>query len=110
MQNLLFLVHRVPCPPTKGDKVRSRNLLKYLATHYKVYLGAFVDDPADLEHAGELRSLCEECHMVRLNPMMAAIRSLWGLVSGQPLTLPYYSSASMQQWVRKTRNARTRRV
>jgi sugar transferase (PEP-CTERM/EpsH1 system associated) len=102
VQNLLFLVHRVPCPPTKGDKVRSSNLLKYLATRYKVYLGAFLDDLADLEHVSTLRSLCEECHIVRLNPTIAAMRSLWGLVSGQPLTLPYYSSASMRQWVQKT--------
>jgi len=99
VQSLLFLAHRIPYPPTKGDKVRSYHLLKYLAGRYRVHLGAFVDDAADLEHAGALRELCEECHLVRLNPTLAKVKSLAGLVSGEPLTLPYYRSASMRQWV-----------
>lgn len=99
MQSLLFLVHRIPYPPTKGDKVRSYNLLKYLASRYRVYLGAFVDDPTDLEYVDVLRELCEECHLVRLNPKFAKVKSLFGLVAGEPLTLPYYRSASMRQWV-----------
>jgi hypothetical protein len=31
MANLLYLVHRLPYPPNKGDKVRSYHLLKHLA-------------------------------------------------------------------------------
>ena len=31
MSNLLYLVHRLPYPPNKGDKVRSYHLLKHLA-------------------------------------------------------------------------------
>ena len=30
MGNLLYLVHRLPYPPNKGDKVRSYHLLKHL--------------------------------------------------------------------------------
>ena len=44
MRHLLYLVHRIPYPPTKGDKVRSYHLLRYLCTRYRVHLGAFVDD------------------------------------------------------------------
>jgi sugar transferase (PEP-CTERM/EpsH1 system associated) len=99
VQSLLFLVHRIPYPPTKGDKVRSYNILKYLASRYKVYVGAFVDDPADFEHVAALRELCEACHLVKLNPVLAKVKSLTGLVAGEALTLPYYRNASMQQWV-----------
>ena len=45
MQPLLFLCHRIPYPPNKGDKIRSYNILKYLSKSYQVHLGAFVDDP-----------------------------------------------------------------
>ena len=99
MQHLLFLVHRIPYPPTKGDKVRSYNLLRHLCARYRVHLGAFVDDEADFAHAGALRELCESCHLVRLDPRLARLKSLAGLVSGAPLTLPYYASASMRRWV-----------
>ncbi|MEO8133050.1 MAG: TIGR03087 family PEP-CTERM/XrtA system glycosyltransferase [Betaproteobacteria bacterium] len=99
--HLLYLVHRIPYPPTKGDKVRSCNLLKFLASRFQVHLGAFVDDEADWQHAAALKELCVECHLVRLNPVVAKARSLLGLASGQPLTLPYYRNAGMQRWVRE---------
>ena len=31
MANVLYLVHRLPFPPNKGDKVRSFHLLQHLA-------------------------------------------------------------------------------
>lgn len=105
MQHLLFLAHRIPYPPTKGDKVRPYHLLKYLASRYRVHLGAFVDDEADFEHAHTLRALCEECHLVRLKPALAKLKSLAGLVSREPLTLPYYRSVSMHRWVKRVMRA-----
>lgn len=102
MEHLLFLAHRVPFPPNKGDKVRSYHLLKYLAGRYRVHLGAFVDDEADLAHAVALKGLCEDYHLVRLIPAVAKAKSLAGLISGEPLTLPYYRSEKMSQWVAAT--------
>ena len=50
MENLLLLIHRIPYPPNKGDKIRSYHLLKHLALHYKVHLATFVDDADDWQH------------------------------------------------------------
>ena len=99
LPHLLFLAHRVPYPPTKGDKVRSYHLLKFLATRYRVHLGAFVDDTADFQHLGVLRGLCESCQLIGLNPPSARIKSAVGFLTGEPLTLPYYRSAAMRRWV-----------
>ena len=33
--NLLFLAHRIPYPPNKGDKIRSWNELRYLAGRHR---------------------------------------------------------------------------
>ena len=46
---LLFLAHRIPYPPNKGDKIRSYHLLRYLVENYRVYLGAGIDDAADAQ-------------------------------------------------------------
>jgi hypothetical protein len=35
MANLLYLVHRLPYPPNKGDKVRSYHLLQHLAARHR---------------------------------------------------------------------------
>jgi len=101
MRNLLYLVHRLPFPPNKGDKLRSFHLLKHLAASHRVFLGTFVDDPDDLQHVDALRPLCAELHVERLDPGQARWRSLAGLASGEALTLPYYRSRGLEAWVER---------
>lgn len=99
MAKLLYLVHRLPYPPNKGDKVRSYHLLRHLAARHEVYLGTFVDDPDDLQHLPVVRSLCADLCAVTLEPRSAKLRSLVGLLTGEALTLRYYRSAALQDWV-----------
>lgn len=99
MANILYLVHRLPYPPNKGDKVRSFHLLKHLVKEHKVFLGTFVDDPEDEVHIETVRGLCTELYVARLDPRFAKIRSLNGLLAGEPLTLRYYRDAGLQAWV-----------
>lgn len=99
MEELLFLAHRIPFPPNKGDKVRSYHLVRYLTQHYRVHLGAFVDDPDDWKHADVLRDMCAEVHLIPLARRRATLRSATGLLTRKPLTLPYYHDAGMARWV-----------
>ncbi|MDH4393709.1 MAG: TIGR03087 family PEP-CTERM/XrtA system glycosyltransferase [Aquabacterium sp.] len=99
MAKLLYLVHRLPYPPNKGDKVRSYHLLRHLAARHQVYLGTFVDDPDDLQHLPVVRGLCADLCAVTLAPRSAKLRSLVGLLTGEALTLRYYRSAALQNWV-----------
>ena len=102
MADLLFLAHRIPYPPNKGDKIRSWHMLRHLAQRHRVHLGCFIDDPADREYEKVLRDICGECCFVELNPRLSRILSLRGLLRGAPLTLPYYASAALTRWVRAT--------
>ena len=99
MANLLYLVHRLPYPPNKGDKVRSFHLLKHLAARHRVFLGTFIDDPDDEVHVGTVRAMCAGLHVARLHPHSARVASLAGLLSGEALTLRYYRDAGLQRWV-----------
>jgi polysaccharide biosynthesis protein PslH len=108
MANLLYLVHRLPYPPNKGDKVRSYHLLKHLAGRHRVFVGTFVDDPEDEVHLDTVRGLCAGLHATRLHPSRARLASLAGLLDGQALTLHYYRDAALQRWVRET--ARRERI
>ncbi|MCB1831299.1 MAG: TIGR03087 family PEP-CTERM/XrtA system glycosyltransferase [Gammaproteobacteria bacterium] len=96
---LLFLSHRIPYPPNKGDKIRSFHLLKYLAKRYRIFLAAFIDDPADWQYAEKLSEWCEQTHFIELKSTLGKIRSLKGFLTGEPLTLPYYYSSDMAAWV-----------
>lgn len=99
---LLYLVHRLPYPPNKGDKVRSYHLLKHLSARHDVHLGTFIDDPDDEQHLPRVRALCKSLHVARLNPRSAKLMSLRGLLSGEALSLPYYRDAGLQAWVDET--------
>ena len=57
MGDILFLAHRSPFPPDRGDKIRAYNVLKYLAARKRVHLLAFADDPRDLKQSKGLASL-----------------------------------------------------
>jgi sugar transferase (PEP-CTERM/EpsH1 system associated) len=102
MEPLLFLAHRVPVPPTKGDKIRSYHMLRALAERHRVYFGAFMDDPRDRAHLPKLAELCAESKVVELRPRLARLRSLQGLLQRVPLTVPYYRSAVLADWIRST--------
>jgi len=104
MARVLFLVHRLPYPPNKGDKVRSYHLLRHLAQQHDVYLGTFVDDPEDEAHVPTVRQWCAELHVARLHPVRARVASLTGLWRDEPLTLAYYRDAGLDAWVRRLRD------
>ncbi|MGM9479714.1 TIGR03087 family PEP-CTERM/XrtA system glycosyltransferase [Roseateles sp. NT4] len=99
---ILYLVHRLPYPPNKGDKVRSYHLLKHLAARHEVHLGTFIDDPDDEQHLPRVQALCKSMHAARLSPRSAKLLSLRGLLSGEALSLPYYRDAGLQAWVEET--------
>lgn len=101
MKNLLYLVHRVPYPPNKGDKISSFNLLRYFSTRYRVHLGTFVDDPEDQQYLDKVREFCADTCFVDLNPKAAKFASLRGLLSGEALTLAYYRHPKLRAWVER---------
>jgi len=100
MSEILFLAHRIPYPPDKGDKIRSWHFLDGLARRHTVHLGAFVDDEADWTHERTLTERCGEICLRALPPRLATARSAMGLLNGEPLTLPYYRDRGLTQWVR----------
>jgi sugar transferase (PEP-CTERM/EpsH1 system associated) len=98
-RDILFLCQRIPFPPDKGDKIRSYHFLKHLASRRRVHLGCFIDDPRDWKGVDILEDICGETCFTALNPRWAKIRALSGLITGKALTLPYYHSRKMSDWV-----------
>lgn len=101
MKEVLFLCHRIPYPPDKGDKIRSYHLLKGLAQRYRVHLGTFVDDPADWAYRETLTALCDQTCFIGLDPKRARLRSLLGVLSREPLTFTYYRDRRLTAWMRR---------
>lgn len=99
MSSLLFLCHRLPWPPDKGDKIRSYHVLRRLAEHHRVYLGAYVDDPRDWRYVPEVKAVCAGTCIRPLPPWQARGRALAALARREALTLGSYRDRIMQYWV-----------
>ncbi len=98
VEGLLFLAHRIPFPPNKGDKIRSFHLLRHLSAKYAIHLGAFVDDPDDWRYQDALKPFCASIKLLPLSPRRAKLASLTSLLTGEALTLPYYRSRELKHW------------
>jgi len=99
MKEVLFLSHRIPYPPDKGDKIRSWNLLRGLSSRYVVHLATFVDHPADMRYQDVMRRTCGEVFLRRLRPRRARLRGLSAMLGGTALTMGYYRDRALQRWV-----------
>jgi len=50
-------------------------------------------------HVDALRAYCDDVHVEVLSPRWAKLASLRGLLTGEPLTVPYYRRNSMRRWI-----------
>ncbi|WP_240663164.1 glycosyltransferase [Sphingomonas sp. UV9] len=93
--SLLFLAHRVPFPPDRGDKIRSFHVLQYLAKRTRVHLVAFADDEADVDPPAVFTGMLASCTILPRSKSQkrAAIEAL---ATGQPVSLTAFASPAMQ--------------
>jgi len=97
--NILYLAHRIPYPPDKGDKLRAFRQIERLARLHKVWCACFVDSPRDYRHLPALREYCVDLAAIELRPVIATGRGMWGLLRGRTVTESYYASAAMRATV-----------
>jgi len=99
--HIVFLAHRTPYPPIKGEKIRAWHFLRYLARFHKVSLGYFEDDRADREHRDLLRGRMNDICVVETGPRRLRRRSMLGLLTANPLSVAAYPKRQMQSFVRQ---------
>ncbi|MBC7802159.1 MAG: TIGR03087 family PEP-CTERM/XrtA system glycosyltransferase, partial [Gemmatimonadaceae bacterium] len=100
--NLIFIAHRIPYPPNKGEKIRGFHLLQHLAQTYNIHLGCLADDPDDLRHAVTLRDLCADVAVFPMDKRRQKLKALATLRPGRPLMLDYYRHDGLRRWVEDT--------
>jgi len=102
MRNLLFLCHRFPYPPNKGEKIRAWHILHHLGRTHRLHVGCFIDDKVDWDHLPYVRSLCADVACFDFIPIRQRLRALAGLRPGRALTLDYFHDPRLQRWVDET--------
>jgi sugar transferase (PEP-CTERM/EpsH1 system associated) len=95
---VLFLAHRIPFPPDRGDKIRSHHILRRLARLAPVHIATFADDDLDMAEEVELATLAHSYHLVRRGKPLA-LAGLHSLISGKPISLHAFWDRSMADYV-----------
>lgn len=95
MGEIVFLAHRVPWPPDRGDRIRSWQMLRHLAARAPVHLIAFSDDGRDAPPPIELASLHVE---IRRTGRVAGV--LAGLATARPVSLAMFDSPHVRRLTR----------
>ncbi len=99
---ILFLAHRIPYPPDRGDKIRSWHLLERLGRLGRVHLACFADNEADAAHLAALRERMGgglgEAH-VEVRSTGKALAGARALIEGRPVSLTLFDSAPMRRFV-----------
>ena len=102
MQRMLFISHRLPYPPDRGEKIRAWNLVQHFGRKYRLHCGCLIDDPADWQHLSRLGSFCEDLAAFGIDKRRQKLRALLRFRPGRPLILDYYHHAGLFRWVRET--------
>ena len=98
MAEVMFLAHRIPFPPDRGDRIRSFHILRHIARRRPVHLLGFVDSEEDKRAAKELLPILASLHVEvrRKSKLRAGIEAL---VHGDPVSVTAFGSGRISRMV-----------
>lgn len=104
---ILFLAHRLPYPPNKGDKIRSFWELKTLSARHEVDLFCFYDDPQDRFQVEPLRYYCRSSYVEPISVPGSRLRAASAVVLGHPFGTAFFYSRQMAARVAEAVHSRS---
>lgn len=104
---LLYLVHRVPYPPNRGDRIRSYHVLRFLAQRAEVHLAFLAEEAPSDAVIANLRQHASRVAAVRLGSPLRWVRAAAGLAAGGTATQGLFASPELRRiiarWASQTR-------
>jgi len=90
MKRLLFIAHRLPYPPDKGERVRAFHEILALSRHFRITLAALAHSDPDASAAPELQECCEKVITGRAGGNLGLLRGAISLCAGNSVTEGYF--------------------
>ncbi len=103
-RRVLYLVHRFPYPPDKGDRIRAFHVLRFLSQHADMSVATLADEPVSPAHLAELRRYCRRLEVVPLRRWGRWAKAACCFATGRTVTEGAFASsrlrAVIREWVR----------
>ncbi len=96
---VLFLAHRFPYPPDKGDRIRTFHILQWLSRHARVHLACLADEPFEMESLKQLKCICERVEVCSLGKYSSRVRMAASLARGMTASVGAFQSAALKKTV-----------
>ena len=100
-RKLLYIAHRIPYPPDKGDKIRSFHQVRHLGERHDLWCAFFVDNLCDMPHVDALRPWCRELRAIPISRRWSTLRGAVSLTAGGTITEGYLKRRAMEHVVRE---------
>ena len=98
---ILFLTHRLPYPPDKGERIRAFHELRYLAARHDVDLFCFADSAECAEQQQYLRGICRSVYVEVLQRPVRLLQGVGNFLVGRPLSFGYFHSRKFDNKVQE---------
>ncbi len=105
MGETLFIAHRIPFPPDRGDKIRSHHLLKALASLGPVHVATLGETAADFA-AEPLLAEVAATHCLARRPMNLPLAGVRAMLARKPVSLTAFDSAVLRRRIARTLDER----
>ena len=99
MKQLLFIAHRVPFPPDKGERVRAFHEIKALSKYFRVTVAALAHNHEDVEAANELKNFCQDVFIVSVSNTAKLLRAGFYQLIGKSATEGYFFSRRFRKMI-----------
>jgi len=96
---LVFICQRLPYAPVTGELITTFNMVRHLAQRYSVFVGTFIDDPADRIHLPAFEKMVTGIHVSQRTKPWSWMRALPHWLSGQPISFALFKSRSLERWL-----------
>jgi len=99
--NILFLTHRFPCPPDRGDRIRSYHTIKFLSKRHNIFLASVDETNPPSIHINCMKELCKEILFSPINRKKQMIKASLYLPTNVPLSLPLFYNKRLYKDIKK---------
>lgn len=98
---ILFLTHRLPYAPNRGDRIRAYHMLRRLSSRHSVDLISLVHDRAEESHVRDMDGLVDSVTTARVRLTRNAIAAARAIVNNRPLTHALLDAAGLRDGIRR---------
>lgn len=105
-KQILFVSHRIPFPPNRGDRIRSYHLIKFLAERADVHLAFLTEEEVPPQTQFALENICARVTFARLPRYGRWFNAAMSLATGKTATEGLFKSRrlgnAIEAWCKET--------